>query len=634
MFFKKQLLLAALFALALFGAAPDHARAQGCGQQNPNCIVPTAPVGTSNNQAASTAFVQNQLGHGIPYTAITGLPADTILGSIAGGAASALTPTQVTTFCNVFSTALSGCVPAPLTVSGRYLGDDQGWHAAAVQQIVQGAGIALTGTCSGAALNCSVATSGTASPVLASRTSAITQNLSTFSAISTLGYAAAGDGGVGTFVKITGNFRDSYTTGASVTSNGGTCTNGTYLGQFFTGGHGVNFQGNITVSGGNAALANILDYGGNGYSVGDVLTVISPVGGCSPQVTISAVSTALASFTDSVGTKFQYIPNNGYSNPLAFGCKFNWLHATGDGAATDDTACVRDVMAFASFATPNNLNFTDQPFASNIVLFPPGTSLLSTTSTPACSLCGTGIIQPNGVIAQGAGATNTIFKAPDAGITANFWNLCDVNRQLACFGTAIRDIGLTATTSAPTIGGIYMLFSNADQQLEAVRNIQIYDGQYGCFRYNTGFGGAATFTLYNFFCTHQNNDVDAIVINSSGTMFEFQTLIAEGASTSTNAFTLLNGHVHIMGFHTEGIANGFNINAPASSSSLTLEHASGGNGCTSLMTLQSTNSPGNVALFDTYKNGCGTLVIDGQPASPGNRTADVIPANGWVAFNP
>jgi len=35
--------------------------AQGCGDQNPNCIVPTAPPGTSNNQAASTAFVQQNI---------------------------------------------------------------------------------------------------------------------------------------------------------------------------------------------------------------------------------------------------------------------------------------------------------------------------------------------------------------------------------------------------------------------------------------------------------------------------------------------------------------------------------------------------------------------------------------------
>jgi hypothetical protein len=41
--------------LSLFGTL---AHAQGCGPQNPNCIVPTAPVGTSNNQAASTEFVQ------------------------------------------------------------------------------------------------------------------------------------------------------------------------------------------------------------------------------------------------------------------------------------------------------------------------------------------------------------------------------------------------------------------------------------------------------------------------------------------------------------------------------------------------------------------------------------------------
>ncbi|HZP77522.1 MAG TPA: hypothetical protein VFB45_15365 [Pseudolabrys sp.] len=45
-----------LLLAALFGA--PAARAQGCGPSNPNCIVPTAPAGTSNNQAASTAFVQ------------------------------------------------------------------------------------------------------------------------------------------------------------------------------------------------------------------------------------------------------------------------------------------------------------------------------------------------------------------------------------------------------------------------------------------------------------------------------------------------------------------------------------------------------------------------------------------------
>jgi hypothetical protein len=53
------LLIAAVMVLSV-GAA----RAQGCGPTNPNCIVPTAPAGTNNNQAASTAFVQTAVGGG------------------------------------------------------------------------------------------------------------------------------------------------------------------------------------------------------------------------------------------------------------------------------------------------------------------------------------------------------------------------------------------------------------------------------------------------------------------------------------------------------------------------------------------------------------------------------------------
>lgn len=53
---------AAAGLLALFSlSAPQQMQAQGCGQQNPNCIVPTAPSGTSNNQAASTAFVHQSI---------------------------------------------------------------------------------------------------------------------------------------------------------------------------------------------------------------------------------------------------------------------------------------------------------------------------------------------------------------------------------------------------------------------------------------------------------------------------------------------------------------------------------------------------------------------------------------------
>lgn len=47
------------FAFAVLLVLTAVASAQGCGQGNPNCIVPTAPPGTSNNQAASTAFIND-----------------------------------------------------------------------------------------------------------------------------------------------------------------------------------------------------------------------------------------------------------------------------------------------------------------------------------------------------------------------------------------------------------------------------------------------------------------------------------------------------------------------------------------------------------------------------------------------
>ncbi len=44
--------------LLAISCLPETTFAQGCGPQNPNCIVPTAPLGDSSNRAASTAFVQ------------------------------------------------------------------------------------------------------------------------------------------------------------------------------------------------------------------------------------------------------------------------------------------------------------------------------------------------------------------------------------------------------------------------------------------------------------------------------------------------------------------------------------------------------------------------------------------------
>lgn len=51
-----------LFALAvLIGLTAGAAAQEGCGPANPNCVVPTAPIGDNSNRAASTAFVFNAM---------------------------------------------------------------------------------------------------------------------------------------------------------------------------------------------------------------------------------------------------------------------------------------------------------------------------------------------------------------------------------------------------------------------------------------------------------------------------------------------------------------------------------------------------------------------------------------------
>src|SRR5215831_959786 len=61
-----------LLFLGLF--LPSGAHAQGCGSNNPNCIVPMAPSGDNSNRAASTAWVQANNPGGIPNGNVGGIP--------------------------------------------------------------------------------------------------------------------------------------------------------------------------------------------------------------------------------------------------------------------------------------------------------------------------------------------------------------------------------------------------------------------------------------------------------------------------------------------------------------------------------------------------------------------------------
>lgn len=88
-------------------------------------------VGALTGGSTAAGFTINlntsTIASNLPIANAPSIGANTVLGSIAGGTAAALTKTQITTLCNVFTSALSGCVTAPGASTGRVLQDDNTW---------------------------------------------------------------------------------------------------------------------------------------------------------------------------------------------------------------------------------------------------------------------------------------------------------------------------------------------------------------------------------------------------------------------------------------------------------------------------------------------------------------------------
>lgn len=479
------------------------------------------------------------------------------------------------------------------------------------------------------------------SPILPSRAIAATLDLSAFSTITTQGYATAGDGGNAAFVKTSGRFLDTVVTSGTITNAGSGYTNGTYLFVPLTGSAtGITTYANVTVAGGVVTAVVILDVNGRGAAslVGDVLTTANTnIGGTGANFawTVSAVTTALASFTDSAGNRFQFIADTNYINPLSFGCKFDWLGV--DASATENGPCLQATLNFASITkyARQDLGGT---LASTRVVLPAG-------SAKICQ----GLVLPGATQLFGQGPLNSVLKVCDTGLNTatHIITVCDQNAHVACFGPQIGQLGINAFNAS---GGAnaWAIFTNAAQQTRFIDNVSIYSGTRGCIKYDLGYGGAALVTFYDVFCTINTGTSNAGIEVGSATgttLLKFHNTIVEsgGAGASTNGFNILGGQVTIDGYHFEGITVGVNVNQTVSTYSTTVMHLTGGGGCTNAVTLQSTNSPGNFALFDAVKQGaCANLVLNGQPAGS-NRAADARPAScttgvagtaGFCVFNP
>lgn len=109
-------------------------------------------TGGATGAGFTVALTTSTVTGNLPIANAPSIAANTVIGSIAGGTAAALTKTQTTTLINTFTTSLSGAVPAPGSVAGNVLSDNGTWIAptsgGTVTSVVCGATtITTSGTC-------------------------------------------------------------------------------------------------------------------------------------------------------------------------------------------------------------------------------------------------------------------------------------------------------------------------------------------------------------------------------------------------------------------------------------------------------------------------------------------------------
>lgn len=465
------------------------------------------------------------------------------------------------------------------------------------------------------------------------RTAAAAQDLSAYTVVRTLAYATAGDGGEATFNKLGAvAFTDTKVLTGTITT-GGTCTNGTYLGISFSGGTGTGLTATVTVAGGVMSAVVIRGTGGQGYTVGDLLTASAAAGGgtgsitctVAPTWTVATISTPTGSFTDSAGNRWQINRLPSGVDPRAFGYKADWTFEAGDAAATDNYTPLTNALNFASTWS---LSIPDHGGTKGgVVLLPKF----------AGKFCGTGLVPlmiPEGVELRGQGEFSSVIKPCDSWNSNTNWvELCDTTTHYSCFAAKMAHMQLYVSVNQDTgnsTAAVAAIYSNNVQDTVILDHVKVYSG--ACRRgiwLETGYGGTTYNTLMNVgvfggkgsaSCGGTGNS--QIFINYGTTQVRMVDLSVGGLSASfsgprDNGITIVGGFVTIDGYHPEQIINPITINIPTALTNgmVSATNITGGVNCVGLVSLAGTNTPGNFILRPPMAvNGCTRMVTNAQPA--------------------
>jgi hypothetical protein len=439
--------------------------------------------------------------------------------------------------------------------------------------------------------------------------------------IQTGGYATAGDGGGATFKNVgSAAFKDTYVTTFSITTPGSGLTNGAYLGVALTGGSSAGCMGSAGVSGNVLTSISFAMYC-SGYKVGDVLTIpTSFIGGAgvAPTVTVTAISTSQASFTDSVGTHFQYVTDQaGIANILQFG-------AAGDWAGTDGTATNNLAAAWSAAAWANN-QYTaviSGAGGGSQVLWPKGAYMICGSWNSSQFVVP--IPQYTRFSGPATGATAIVECAANSSNLFLF-ALCDSNSQFGQYGCKLENMMIDSQQVTTATSGTAAIYSNSGQQFVLGENLEIQPGLRGCIKYEIGKGGASNDIWLGIDCEQSQGATNpGFSFNASSTQhFLSHSVIGctgTGCSTGIENF---NGRLIVDGLELENYAFGLIQNVSTSGNiSIYRNVQQNSNNCTGAIALTVGNTPGNI-LLENIADTCPVTISNGQSGGT-NFTGNIV----------
>lgn len=473
-------------------------------------------------------------------------------------------------------------------------------------------------------------------PVLPSRATAATLDLSAFTSVTTLGYATPGDGGGATFKNVTSNpVIDSFVTAYSTAAGSG-YTNGSYNGVVMSNANKPVLVGSAVVSGNVITTTNFVNTPGGLCKIGDNYTSASgvPPGGTGFSITTTACSTPRGSFTDSASNHWQIVYDGDSPNIKQFGAVGDWSGT--DASATDNYNALQAALWFTGNMNGQNLTSGNGGFWGGRLWVPQGTFMSS------CSIS-TSLIVPFGVVLEGASNQGSVIRMCDTFTsTSHFVALCDPNWHTACFNALLRNIQLSARTSVSS-SSAYMVYSNSTQDFGGLDNVYIYGGTRGCVHLEKGFGGASTAFINKLSCTALSTLPQVWMGNTTGSGFNFGSTIESlrdivlggpsgGGTYQTGPGILLNGGFpRVENVHCENMAICIQVDTPSGTGNNDLVSITNVNSastgapapaCTSVVQLTAANNPSNALMNQIPIGGC-TNTISNLQGGTNNMTTNV-----------